>query len=432
METNYETRIINHALKNTGYYPLRAIQLWTIDSHFNKVNSTMMNIGALLKLPPEIDLNRLAQAVNDTLKAYDIFRCRLVFHPETSDICQRFDGELVPVSVEKISDEEFEERKKILMQPYPLINKPLYRCYIFETPTAQYLYLDFYHAIIDGMALTVLFWGEINSRYKGKKITRQPLNYADYILDELRVSPEELAEGNKFWNDTLKDFDEKKHLPPVDIENIETWQSETLFATLKNITQKYFSESKRKEHIFFLGASMLAIAKSAGSKSAIMDWVHNGRYNAQERRLMGAMLEQFPIRYDFEDKESVKNFLDSLEIKMNSGIKYHRSLSTAYNSGLQEICATFIFQKRNLGALNTMVLGGYPAEIIELPPNEWSSVENTLDIEVNLNDDGTYIVEYGYDASRYSESAMEKFAATFDEIVLQLQDEQKLISEILK
>ena len=87
METNYETRIINHALKTTGYYPLRAIQLWTIDSHFNKVKSTMMNIGALFKLAPEIDLNRLAQAVNDTLNNHDIFRCRLVFHPETSDIC---------------------------------------------------------------------------------------------------------------------------------------------------------------------------------------------------------------------------------------------------------------------------------------------------------------------------------------------------------
>ena len=429
METSYETRIINHALKTTGYYPLRAIQLWTIDSHFNKVKSTMMNIGALFKLAPEIDLNRLAQAVNDTLNAHDVFRCRLVFHPETSDICQRFDGELVPVKIEKISDEEFEIRKENLKKPYPLINKPLYRFYLFETPTAKYFFLDFYHAIIDGTAIAVLFWREMNSRYKGKKITHQPLNYADYILDELRVSPEELAEGNKFWNDTLKDFDEKKHLPPVDIENVETWQSETLFAPVKNITQKYFSESKRKESILFLGASMLAIAKTSGSKSAIMDWVHNGRYNAQERRLMGAMLEQFPIRYDFKDNESVKDFLDALEIEMNTGVKYRRSLSTAYNSGLQEICATFIFQKKIHNA--DYDIGGYPVEIVELPTNEWSSVENTLDIEVNLNEDGTYLVEYGYDASRYSESAMEKFAATFDEIVAKLQDENKLISEIL-
>lgn len=44
---------------------------------------------------------------------YDIFRCRLVFHPVTNDICQRLDGEFLPVIVEKISDEELERRKII-------------------------------------------------------------------------------------------------------------------------------------------------------------------------------------------------------------------------------------------------------------------------------------------------------------------------------
>ena len=113
MEDNYKDRIINDALRARGYYPLRPMQLWIVDSQFYKVKSTMMNLAGLWRLSPEVDLNRLAQAVNETLNAYDIFRCRLVFHPETNDICQRFDGEIIPVEVEKISDEEFEERKKI-------------------------------------------------------------------------------------------------------------------------------------------------------------------------------------------------------------------------------------------------------------------------------------------------------------------------------
>ena len=71
------------------------------------------------------------------------------------------------------------------------------------------------------------------------------------------------------------------------------------------------------------------------------------------------------------------------------------------------------------------------SEELEIPPNEWSASENTLDVEVNLSDEGNYYIEYNYDASLYSERTIEKFAATLDEIVLQLQDEQKLISEIL-
>ena len=87
MEDNYKDRIINDTLRTRGYYPLRPMQLWIVDSQFYKVKSTMMNLARLFKLSPEVDLNRLAQAVNDTLNNHDIFRCRLVFHPETSDIC---------------------------------------------------------------------------------------------------------------------------------------------------------------------------------------------------------------------------------------------------------------------------------------------------------------------------------------------------------
>ena len=102
MENNYNDRIINDALRTRGYYPLRPMQLWIVDSQFYKVKSTMMNLARLFKLSPEVDVNRLAKAVNETLNAYDIFRCRCLFHPETNDICQRFDGEIIPVEVEKL------------------------------------------------------------------------------------------------------------------------------------------------------------------------------------------------------------------------------------------------------------------------------------------------------------------------------------------
>ena len=431
MDNTYSDRIITHALKTCGYYPLRAMQLWLVDTHFNKVNSTMMNNGALLKLAPEIDLNLLVQAVNDSLKNYDIFRCRIVFHPETNDICQRFDGEIVLSKIEKISDEEFEERKKTLMRPYNLINKPLYRSYIFETPTAKYFYFDAYHAILDGTALVMLLWREIDMRYKGKKILRESLSYADYILEELKISPEEMAEGNKFWRKILEGFDEEKHLPPVDVKNVEAWHQKSFFAELKNINQKYFKKSLRKEHIFFLAASMLTIAKTTGSKSSVMSWLHNGRYNAQERRLMGIMLEQFPVSWNFENDITVEEFLEGLEDEINNSFKYRRSLKTVYNEGLEDDCATFIFQKKTLGAINTLMFNGYPAEIIELPPNQWSAAENSLDIEINMTEDG-YLVELDHDASRYSEDAMAQFAVTMDEIILKLQDESIFISQILE
>ena len=438
MEANYNDRIINDALRTRGYYPLRPMQLWIVDSQFYKAKSTMMNLARLLKFSPEFDLNRLAQAINDTLNYYDIFRCRLVFHPETNDICQRFDGEILPVTVEKISDEEFEQRKKNLMQPYEIINKPLYRIYLFETPTAKYWYWDFYHAIMDGNSIVSLFIVEVNSRYEGKKIKRAPVSYADYILEDMKISKEQFDAGSNYWLDILNKFEVEKHFVQSDLIDINEedgtttdWKNGYLSITVKNVTEKYFLETKKSETLFFLAASMLAIAKNTGAKNAIMDLIHNGRYTLQERRLMGAMLEQYPVCCEFEENMRVKDLFNSLEEKINFGFKYRKSLSTAYNSGL-DICSTFVFQKKFHTVFEDLKIGGYPAENLELPPNEWSASENVLDVEVNLSNEGNYYIEYEYDASIYSEDAIKNFAAALDKIVLQLQDENILVSKILE
>ena len=435
MSTDYTKRIVNYALKESGFYPLRPVQLWFVDTHFNKANSTMMNIGALVKLHPDIDVERLEKVVNDLINHYDIFRCRFVFHEGTSDLCQRFDGEIIPVKIEKISDEEFEKEQSKLKKPYKIIGNPLYRIRIFQTPSANYFYFDFYHAIMDGMAIAVLFFRELNQRYKGKKITREPLNYADFILDEMRVSPEELAEGNSYWRNMLSDFDINRHLPPSDISKNEAWTDDIYFENLKNVESEYFDNAARKEDVFFLAAVMLALAKSSGEKKSILSRIYNGRMNAQERRLMGIMIEQYPIAWDFEKNITVENFLDNLEAKIKEGMKYRRSLGTVYSEGLEDDCATFIFQKGNLSQHDGVVyIDDKPLQIIATPPNNFNAAENTLDIEISsgTGHDEFYLLTLDYDASRYSRDAMEKFAELIDEMVLALQDEKKYIHEILK
>jgi anti-anti-sigma factor len=119
------------------YYPLRPIQRWLTDTHFHRARSTMMNNGGLGRLDPKVDLERLAEAVNGVLNAHDIFRCRLVFHPDTGELCQRFDGEVERVVVESLSEEAFEARKQELKQPYGLIDRPLYRIHIIKTSTGK-------------------------------------------------------------------------------------------------------------------------------------------------------------------------------------------------------------------------------------------------------------------------------------------------------
>ncbi|MBR6012849.1 MAG: hypothetical protein IK062_03580, partial [Selenomonadaceae bacterium] len=121
-----------------GFYPLRPFQRWIIDRNFHKAKSTMMNESILMKIHPQIDIDRLIDAFNKVFENHDIFNCRLVFHPENNELCQRFDGKFFPVKVEEWSDEEFKNFKNFLAEPFFLINNSLYRAYIFKTPSANY------------------------------------------------------------------------------------------------------------------------------------------------------------------------------------------------------------------------------------------------------------------------------------------------------
>ena len=416
----------------TVYYPLRPMQRWIVDNHFIKARSTMMNIHRFLKLDKSIDMQRLADALNAMFNSYDIFRCRFDFHPETNDICQRFDEKITPVTLEKISDEEFEKIVPTLTAPYKSFKEPFWRARLFETPSGKYLYLDFYHGIIDGTAGIILFGRELESRYKGKTIKRVPVKYSDYIAEELQTPPEFLEEGHKYFREMLKYLDPKIHLIPFDVDNRGDWHKGEVEYPIKNITREYFMRTKCKETVFFLAASMLAIAKSAGAKSSVMSWLHNGRVTTKEMRLMGVMIEHFPISWDFEKENcTVKEFLNGLDEKMTKSLEYRKSLDVVYNEELEDDTITFMFQKKTLGDVSSSLkFDGKTLEIIEVPDNEYNAAENYLNIEVSLIDDGTYTIFLEYYLGTYTEDAMKKYAEIFNEVVAQLQDENQLVLNI--
>jgi len=410
------------------YYPLRPIQRWLVDTHFNKAKSTMMNIGGLFKLSASIDMNHFADAINHVLETYDIFRCRFIFHPETSDLCQIFDGAVEKVFVEKMSDDAFQKRMEKLREPYYLINQPLYRIYLMETPTAKYLYADFYHAIMDGVSSSYLLLRAIDATYRGRTL-KKILSYADYVEEEANIPPEELKAGHQYWRDMLRRFDKKKHLPPVKVQGVAAWTQGNLDYEFKNFTEEFFRTTKLNENNFFLGACMLTMAKLTGSKESIMSWIHNGRTNMCEHRLMGLMLEQYPCAWDFHKDISVGEFLNKLEGQKQIGMTYRKSLDIVYGEGLEDDCVSFIFQKYMHGDL---IFADTPVKVVYLPPNEISAVENALDIEVESQPTGTYNLFLDYDASRYSKAEMKTFALILEKILQDMRDTDKMVSEILK
>ena len=413
-----------------GFYPLRPIQRWLVDTHFRKANSTMMNIGALLKLDEAVDLERLAEAVNDVLQTYDIFRCRLVFHPDTGEVCQRFDGSVSKVRVEILSEMAFNERKRELEKPFKIIDRPLYRIYLMLTPSGKYIYGDFYHAIMDGTAIILLFWREVNKRYMRKKASHKSASYAEYVWEEAKALQFGQEEGHRYWQEMLAGFDPQKHLPPTDVSCEDSWHEGAVECELKNLQHKFFADKSYSENTFFIAAAMAAMARVTGNKEVIMSWVHNARTSVKEMRLMGLLLNQYPLKWDFGQDMSITQFLTALESKINKGITYAKELDVVYQDDLEGECASFILQK-DTDIKASYILGGLPCQVEEMPPNKRSAAENVLDIAVTVLDDGYYSLRLAYDASRYSEEAMHRYTAAYDEMLSAMQADERKLAEIL-
>ena len=412
-------------------YPLRPIQRWMVDTHFMKARSTMMNTGGFIMLDAAVDMNKLACAVNSVIENHDIFRCRFVMNTDTGELCQRFDGEVKPVKVEFMTCMEFEKIKPHLRTPYEIVGHQLWNIRIIETPEEKCILIDFYHCITDGTAIVMVFWREINRYYtallkksaggEGSVHIRRCSSYADYIAQEMQVSPEHIEEGHRFWKMMYSGFDEKKYLPPMDKDDENSCRLEELEVPIDVIDKDFFGDKSFTEHTFFVGVTLLTMAKLTGRSDVIISWVHNGRVTKTELGLMGIMLDQMPLKWVFEKGQRTDDFLVKLSEKIKKSMEYRKSLDVIYDEGMRG-CACFILQKGALGRRGRIKLGDTWAEITELPEEEDSGAENTLDIELNAHDDGTFSLVLDYNSGCYSEAAMRNFASTYSDMTEALKD----------
>lgn len=405
-------------------YPLRAIQRWMLDTHFNSAASTMMNACGLMHIDSSLDLEKIRDAINEMLKFHDIFRVRFVFDPDTGDIVQRFDGKIREIEIEDMTMEEFEECKKTLRKPYKLIDGQLYRLRLIRNPEGQYFFVDFYHAIMDGVGIVRVMFREIEKRIKNPGASFSS-SYAALIREELNKDKAEAEKGTEYFRNILNGFDPLKHLPPAD----ETGEiSEHEFEIpIEVIDSGFFKGKHFSEQAFFMGAVILAMAKTTGQHEVIMSWIHSGRTTASQMRIMGIMLCQLPIRITLSDEEDVASLLSRVENSIKEGLDNREGIGSIYEEELQDECACFIFQKGMIGRRGEASFAGLPARAEPLPSDdEGSAAESTMDIELNAFNNGTFSLVIDYDPSRYKMSTMKAFAESVISFIGRMQENDKI------
>ena len=394
-------------------HKLTAEQLYMFDYQLYTPNSTMYNLFNLLRIEKEgVDLSRMAKSIEMAIKNHPAFSTIIQF-TEDGDVIQYYDSQMpVTVALEKISTCEFEKIKDTLVQPFKIVNSPLFRCRFFETEDAAYLFFDVHHIIYDGTSSKV-FTNSVINAYMGA-----PLENDYYYLALQRREQIQLTD---FYNESCKYFEDKYEsvkwtvCPKVDTETREnklgelSCVAEVMPAELSLLEKKYMLT--RNE--FYIAVTLLAIAISTNAHDVRVSWVYNGRDDLVSSSSVGLFFRDLPVALRLNAEMTLRDIFAEVHEQVQNGIKYSCYPYNEIEAPPVDDDDTCILYQRDLRDIGDF--GGLDVEQIDIRQNKAAS-QTVLDIQILDGEAGLQYV-FDYAASRYKKETMSEFQNLFKSVV---------------
>ena len=376
-------------------------------------NSTMYSLFKLLRFDKDgMDLERMAKSIEMAIKNHPAL-CTILQYNETGELVQKYDPKMsVAIKLETISEDELNRLKDTLVAPYKILNAPLFRCRLFETEKAAYLYINVHHIIFDGTSFNIFMNSVINAYFGAPLETdyyylvltrRKQMEFTDFYLESHQYH--ENTYGNIKWTAYPK-FDRKTQENKLD----SLFCRETLSPVHISSVEKKFMVSRNE---FFIAVALLAIAISTNKNDIHVSWVYNGRDDMASKSSVGLLCRELSAALRLRDKTNLHDIFTEIHNQVRDGIKYscYPYMANVPQDEEGDI-ACVIYQK-------DIREGDDFAEIhmkeIEIAHNN-AAAQSVLDIQILDGDDGLRYV-FDYAASRYELETMTEFQNLFKSVV---------------
>jgi hypothetical protein len=386
-------------------HPLTTEQLYMVDYQLYTPNSTMYNLFSVMKISKEMfDLNKLAETMKTVIKAHPALLTTFGYNDD-GELVQRYTPEIMPdIYVEKLSEFEFKYVKDTLVYPFKIIGGRMFRCRIFETEKAGYIYFDVHHSLFDGTSLKV-FLGGIAKAYMGMPI--EPDYYYLMLKNREEAIHTEFYEESKRYFEERYDNVEWSSYPATDHESRDNEMGE-LFASLE-IEQPQMTAMERAYKIsrneFFITVAALAISVYNNKPDIKLSWIYNGREDAEMMTSVGLLFRDLPVGVRFRDSDTLRNVFADVHDQVQKGIEHScYPYVDLHNQVAQGESAYLLYQQdiRDMGGLE-----GFDIEPVDVRQNQAAS-QTILDMEILDGQDGLQLM-IDFAASRYNEASIEKF-----------------------
>lgn len=393
-------------------HPLTTEQLYMVDYQLFTPKSTMYNLFSMLRFDKEaFDINKMVDVLNVVIKNHPALLTTLHFN-EDGEIVQKYTPEIFEeVKLEKINEFEFESLKDSLVAPFRIINGRLYRCRVFETEKAGYVFFDVHHTVFDGTSMKV-FMGNVGKVLAG--MDPDP----DYYY--LMLKRREEIEETPFYNESKEYFEnifegvEWSNYPIIDHDSRDNTYGE-LSASL-DISQIEMENIERQFMVsrneFYITVACLAIAVYNKVNDVKISWIFNGREDVELINSVGLLFRDLPIGLRLKDETTIRDLLSEVHNQVQKGIEHScYPYVDKHNSAGGGESAYLLYQQdiRDVGGLD-----GMPIEAVNIRQNQAAS-QTILDMQILDGKKGLMLV-LDYAASRYEEESMKKYQSIFIKI----------------
>ena len=305
----YEEIRPSYSIKNLDRYELMPQQLAIYLEYKKNPGSLSYNMPARVKLPKDIDIERLKNSINILFQKHKSLKTS--FEEDGDKVYGVYHEDIIP-EIEIYADTEINS----FLRPFDLADAPLIRFGLTENS----LLFDMHHIISDGASLSIML-EDIFTAYMGEEIDEVELDYAEYAKAYRSM---EHKQGKEFFKNMLKSDYEPVILPlNVGIVSENTSVQYTLSQKYSNKAKDLAKRFGVTDTMFYLGLYGIILSDFSGRDDFITGLVCTNRTRSETKHTVGMFVNTLPVclnpvgdikRYFNDIRQKVLGIYDNQEL----------------------------------------------------------------------------------------------------------------------
>lgn len=406
-------------------------QMYMFDYHCRFPHSLAWNLPVLLKLDGSVNIDRVKSAVDICLKAHPVFST-VYLYDQDGNLVQHYEkNKLFDIQIEEMSEREFTDFSKTLVQPYELINQPLYRVRLFKTEKGGYLFIDMHHSVSDGTSLHILV-EDISKAYEGV------MPAADYYYLNLEERREDCAshlyeKGKEYYAETLDKYEWSTVLDDMVAATEDVYGN---ISSMLPIEQQVYEDIQRTyscgKNGFFIAITALTLHIYNNKDNVLVSWLYNGRKKIIEQHTIGTLLQTLFVGEHFSQEMKLSEFFKNVRSQINNGIYYSSYPIVELNKACKEGDGVLVIYQSDIRTFNSV--NEMKFTFVDLSYKSYAA-DNYIYVEIHDTNEG-FELYLDYNAAMYKKESIDKFRKLFIKtancVTDHINDPDILISKIVE